>query len=356
MAEKRVITSAIWQDEFFGSLDMVQRLLWVGLFSALADDQGRMIDNPIVIRSKVFPYDDMDVSVIEKALRLFVEEGKIIRYTANKKKYIQLINWWEHQQGQWAVPSKYPAPDGWNDRVRSYIKGTYYEINWPKKQARRTDDNDPAPVDTSPVSTTWTPQVDTPPGQATWTPQVAGHNPDPDPDPEINPDPDPKKKREEGAATSATPTGKPVFGLSSEDLADIVTPEDALLANQSPSKGPNPAALSPETFAVLVYREISGQISPPNQSLDLVIGTISRLRSEFKDATRLRSHLSSWWLWWRAQRSASGRPYSTTTPAWITEKAVTGDPPPDLPVPALPEESREEKMRRMAAQLGVSYP
>lgn len=170
MADKRIITSGIWQDDFFGSLNMMQRLLWIGLFSKMADDQGRMIDNPQVISSFVFSYDGIPAKEIDAALNVFTEAGKILRYVDGTKKYIQIINWWDHQQGQWAMPSKHPAPLEWQDRVRSYIKGVYHELNWPKKTPKKDD----------------TPE--TPPGDATLTDHVDGHNPDP----EINPDPDPK--------------------------------------------------------------------------------------------------------------------------------------------------------------------
>lgn len=172
MAEKRIITSDIWQDDWFGTLPMFEKLLWIGLFSRVADDQGRMIDNAVVIRAMVFPYDDIPVNQIERALQTYEQCDKVIRYEIEGKKYLQIKNWWDHQQGQWATPSKHPAPEGWTDRVRSYIKGVYREENWDKKGNKTT------------------PQVDTPAGQSTWTPHVAGHNPDPDPEinPEINPE------------------------------------------------------------------------------------------------------------------------------------------------------------------------
>ena len=81
MAEKRIINASIWQDDFFGSLNFLQRLLWIGLFSRAADDQGRLLDNPIVIRSMIFPYDNIPTSDVDAALAVYEREGKIIRYT-----------------------------------------------------------------------------------------------------------------------------------------------------------------------------------------------------------------------------------------------------------------------------------
>lgn len=129
MAERRAIKSAIWDDEFFGELDVLPKLVWVGLFSKLADDQGRMIDNPALICSKLFPYGGVDVSQIDQCLTAY--SGHIIRYEAGGKRYIQLPKWWENQPLQYAVPSNYPPPPGWKDRVRTYYKGVKIVYNWP---------------------------------------------------------------------------------------------------------------------------------------------------------------------------------------------------------------------------------
>ena len=201
MAEKRIIASEIWQDDWYGSLPFFEKLLWIGLFSRCADDQGRLLDNAIVIRSLVFPYDDIPVSEIENSLILYASGRKIIRYESGGKRYIQIVNWWDHQQGQWATPSKHPAPEGWTDKVRSFIKGEYREENWDKKGKSSNQPIDvhpdvhvgvhPSKVGTPPGQSTWTHHLDTPPGQSTWTPHVAGHDPVPDPD--LNPDLNPER-------------------------------------------------------------------------------------------------------------------------------------------------------------------
>ncbi len=115
MANRRIILSDIWADEFFGPLSFFEQVLWVGLFSRCADDQGRMIDNPTIIRANIMPYKDTPIADIEAALEMFANEGKLLRYEVDGKRYIQIVNWWDHQQGQWAMPSKYPAPEGWKD-------------------------------------------------------------------------------------------------------------------------------------------------------------------------------------------------------------------------------------------------
>lgn len=170
MANKRIIQSAIFEDEFFGELSFFERLLWIGIFTRCADDQGRMLDNPIIIRSQVFPYDDIQAKDINTGLEVFNGAGKITRYTVQGKKYIQIVKWFDNQQPQWAMPSKYPAPPNWKDRVRSYIKGVYNCENWPEKRQPNTPP-EPEIAD----------HLDTPPGESTLPVQVTGH--------EINPNP-----------------------------------------------------------------------------------------------------------------------------------------------------------------------
>jgi len=131
MARKRsMITAAIWSDDWFGPLSYFEQAFWIGLFSTCADAQGRMQDNPVLLRATVFPYKTPNLEEIESALAGFAEAGRIYRYEADGKKLIQIVNWWEHQAPQWASPSEWAAPPGWRDHVRTRANGQYVEIDW----------------------------------------------------------------------------------------------------------------------------------------------------------------------------------------------------------------------------------
>ncbi|MFA4972577.1 MAG: hypothetical protein WC683_08170 [bacterium] len=151
MAEGRRIDSNIFADEWYGQLDFFDQQVWIGLFARCADDQGRLLDNPALIRAALFPYKDIPCSDIERVLAGFATDAKIVRYAKEGKRLVQLRNWWEHQPLQWARPSKWAAPDNWTDRVRATIKGVYQESNWK-------------------------PQVDSPGGEATLPPTVDAPN------------------------------------------------------------------------------------------------------------------------------------------------------------------------------------
>ena len=129
MANRRMITSDLFEDDIIGSLPVTDRLLWVGLIT-IADDQGRTADNPALIRSKIFPYDEIPISEINDALLHLAETNRITRYQAGGKKCIQINNWWKHQRSQWAGKSNLPAPEGWTDRARYNSSDGITEINW----------------------------------------------------------------------------------------------------------------------------------------------------------------------------------------------------------------------------------
>ena len=133
MAEKRMIASGMITDEFYISLSLLGRQLWVGIIIAAADDQGRFQDIPALIRSTVFPADDIEISAIEEQINIFIREGKLYRYTKSRKKLLQIVNWWKYQNHQYPAESKYEAPDGWTDRVRRKISDKEQKlINWDK--------------------------------------------------------------------------------------------------------------------------------------------------------------------------------------------------------------------------------
>lgn len=127
---RRVITPEIFEDEWFGSLPDREALIWFGLFGTIADDQGRLVENPIVVRSRLFAYRDVPVADVADALEAFVQAGKLCRYQGGDKALLQIVNWWEHQRPRFAAPSAYPPPPGWTDRVKTRTNGKYVEVSW----------------------------------------------------------------------------------------------------------------------------------------------------------------------------------------------------------------------------------
>lgn len=123
MSNRRIINSALFTDDEFLVMDDLQRLIWIGLIVKCADAQGRLPDNPLLIKAEILPVDERPVERIASALAALVDAGLLWRYEARGKKLLQIVNWWRYQNPAWAAVSKYAAPDGWTDRVRYVSTG-----------------------------------------------------------------------------------------------------------------------------------------------------------------------------------------------------------------------------------------
>src|SRR4051812_48325400 len=58
MARIRSVKPEFWTDEKVAELSRDARLTFLGLISALADDDGRMKGNPRVVRGMIYPFDE----------------------------------------------------------------------------------------------------------------------------------------------------------------------------------------------------------------------------------------------------------------------------------------------------------
>lgn len=101
--------------EFFTSLTIAdltpeQRLTFIGLWTH-ADDAGRCVDDSRLIKAAVWPLDDRTAADIEIDLKALTESSLITRYTLNRKRYLAVTNWDEHQRINRPTPSKLPAPE-----------------------------------------------------------------------------------------------------------------------------------------------------------------------------------------------------------------------------------------------------
>ena len=88
MARGRMISTEIWKSEKVASFSFQNRLLWIGLITT-ADDQGRGRSHPGIVRSAVFPIEDIPLVEISDGLQLFVDNGLITIYEADNKQLPQ---------------------------------------------------------------------------------------------------------------------------------------------------------------------------------------------------------------------------------------------------------------------------
>ena len=117
MARARNIKPGFFKNEYLGGLDPHARLLFIGLWM-MADREGRLEDRPLRIKAEVFPYESVQVEKLLDQLDS-CGGGLIERYTVDGDKYIQIINFSEHQNPHKnEKDSVIPAPDA-NNRVKA---------------------------------------------------------------------------------------------------------------------------------------------------------------------------------------------------------------------------------------------
>lgn len=108
MARSRNIKPGFFVNESLVELPFSTRLLFIGLWT-VADREGRLEDRPKKIKMSVFPADNVDV---DKGLTELHNAGLIVRYVAEEKGFIEIVNFLKHQNPHVKeVASTIPAPD-----------------------------------------------------------------------------------------------------------------------------------------------------------------------------------------------------------------------------------------------------
>ncbi len=124
VARGRVFPQSYSTDRRYGRLSLKAvaffPLMWVN-----ADDQGRLCGDPEEIKYAVCPNIDHITKADVPGLLQELHDNKLIFcYDTPKSAAIQLLDWWDIQRPQWASPSEYSPPKGWNDRLRYHSSPT----------------------------------------------------------------------------------------------------------------------------------------------------------------------------------------------------------------------------------------
>jgi len=131
IARGRIVPQSLSTDPRMGRLSLKAALLFP-LMWINCDDQGRLSGDPDEIKYLTCPNIDHITKVDIPELLKELEKQEFMKvYPTSKTKAIQMLDWWEVQRLQWAWPSEYPPPEGWQDRLR-YKKGRKEVItkNW----------------------------------------------------------------------------------------------------------------------------------------------------------------------------------------------------------------------------------
>lgn len=96
MARIRTIKPKFWDDLKVGRLSRDARLLYIGMWN-FADDCGVIIGDLIWLKSKVFPYDQIQVQQFEKWIKELEINGFIYLFSHSGEEFIYLPTFSRHQ-------------------------------------------------------------------------------------------------------------------------------------------------------------------------------------------------------------------------------------------------------------------
>lgn len=110
MARMRTLKPAFASSEAIAALTIPCRLHFAMLWT-YADDEGRGLDNPRLIKAAIWPLDDdVTYDAVDAWQAELARNGRIVRYEADGRRYFEIANFAEHQRPQKPQESKYPAP------------------------------------------------------------------------------------------------------------------------------------------------------------------------------------------------------------------------------------------------------
>ena len=96
MARIRTIKPKFWDDLKIGKLSRDARLLYIGMWN-FADDCGVVIGSAIWLKSKVFPYDQLQMQQFEKWIKELEINGFIYLFSYMDEEFIYLPTFSRHQ-------------------------------------------------------------------------------------------------------------------------------------------------------------------------------------------------------------------------------------------------------------------
>lgn len=91
--------------------DGAERLWW--RMQGHCDDEGRLEDDPRLIRAAAVPLLDWSIELVDEYLTEMATAGLIVRYQADDHRVLQVVQWSTYQHPQKPRPSRWPAaPNG----------------------------------------------------------------------------------------------------------------------------------------------------------------------------------------------------------------------------------------------------
>jgi len=109
---RKLHTKILDSYDFAEMPDDFTRVFWM-LLTVVVDSEGRAIDNPAWLRSRMFPLrDNVSNEQIEGAMSWLAHRGMVVRYEVAGRKYFYVVNFKKYQTGtEREAKSTLPAPD-----------------------------------------------------------------------------------------------------------------------------------------------------------------------------------------------------------------------------------------------------
>jgi hypothetical protein len=150
IARGRMVPQSLSTDPRLGRVSLKAALLYDRLWIN-CDDQGRISGDPAEIKYTTCPnIDHITKEDIAELLNELETQELIKVYSTSKIKAIQMLDWWQEQKLQWAWPSRFPPPEGWQDRLR--YKASAKEVvtvNWPSSPESSPESSPDVPAENS---------------------------------------------------------------------------------------------------------------------------------------------------------------------------------------------------------------
>ena len=110
MARRRIIDPGFWDDEKVATLNHFERILFLGCLCN-TDDDGKIKANPALLKSMIFPYEDISSSKIKQARNKICDLFPNVQlYEEEEIEYIKFLKFHTFQNLKRPCESKIPDP------------------------------------------------------------------------------------------------------------------------------------------------------------------------------------------------------------------------------------------------------
>ena len=119
----RSIKPEFWRSDDIAALHWDTRLLFIGLWSYV-DDNGVGRDHERFIVADLFALEEdprETLATVSRGLQTLSEHGLITRYTVDRKAYLHICTWEDHQRIDRPNKSRYPLPTCGNAEIRDTL-------------------------------------------------------------------------------------------------------------------------------------------------------------------------------------------------------------------------------------------